>query len=343
MSFTPAFQKVLDQITVLVEQGTDDIEIQNFFKNSCRDLGPWERLNNLYKIRPKTPVAGERERLAFFQPNLMQQIFWENHTTRDLVLKMRQGGVTTFSCLIALDKALWEEGTYSAIMADTKDHVKEYFNITKRAFKTFKKDWGAFYKVTENVDNVNALRIEETNSSLLVCTDARGLSLDFLHIAEAAFIEDAKISDSIEAVPLIGWVILETTADGASGLFYDLWDQSSKDKDSLYKPHFFPWWVKYPEEEQLEIIRARVPKNISYSDKEKRLMEENNLNELHIVWRRLKLSESKQDEGEFNRKYPEDPMSCFLSGDSSIFPPYILVGLWKNEYIPAFIGDLIQN
>lgn len=339
MSFTPAFQKVLDHIEELVQSGASDDEIQGYFKESCLKLGPKERLNNLYRIRPKRPVPGESSRVVFFHMNRMQDRLWEERSHRDLVLKMRQGGATTMSCLRAVDKCIWEDGSNSAIMADTKDHVKEYFTISKRAVKCFQKDWGAFYQITEDVDNVNALKIKETGSSLLVCTNARGLTLDFLHIAEAAFIDDQAIQDSVEAVPLSGTVILETTADTASGMFYDLWDQSAKNPAALYKPHFFEWWVRYPEPEDMAFIQ--LADDFRFSDEETILAEQHNLTKEQIAWRRLKISECKGDVGEFLRKYPEDPMTCFLSGASSVFPPDVLAVLFKNERPPAFIGDIM--
>ncbi len=341
MSFTPAFQKVYDRVQELLELGEDKEIIQDFFASSCRELGAYERLNNLYRIRPKRPVPGERSRLCFFKFNKMQDKYWSQRTNRDLILKMRQGGITTLSCIIALDNALWEPGSRSAIMADTKDHVKEYFTITKTAFKSFQKDWGALYKVTEVVDNVNALKIAETEGTLLVCTNARGLTLDFLHIAEAAFISDDDISDSLEAVPLSGRIILETTADTASGLFYDLWDRSQKDKTALFKDHFFEWWWRYPEPEDIPSIK--IPSDFRPTDVEQVLIKNHGLKPVDIIWRRMKISESNGEETEFIRKYPEDPLTCFLSGAHGVFPPEVLAALWGLERAPAFVGDLLMQ
>ena len=339
MSFTPAFQKVYDRLQEMIESGSSDEEIQTFFKDSCMELGAYERLNNLYRVRPKHAVKGEATRTTFFRMFPMQEKYWANRTNRDLILKMRQGGVTTLKCLEAVDAALWELGTRSAIMADTLPHVKEYFQITKLAFKWFQKDWGQFYPVGEEVDNVNALKIKETGSGLLVCTNARGLSLDRLHIAEASFIDDDEIKDSIAAVPLSGQVTLETTADTASGYFYDCWEQANQDAYSIWKTHFFEWWVRYPEPEDIPFLKSDA--NFKYTDEETILAKEHDLNREHILWRRLKISEAKGDVGEFLRNYPEDAMTCFLSGASSVFSPDVLVALWGNERPPAFVGDLI--
>jgi hypothetical protein len=132
---------------------------------------------------------------------------------------------------------------------------------------------------------------------------------------------------------------METTPNVASGMFYDLWDGYYKDPEqALYKAHFYPWWWQYPEEEDIPHL---VPSsNFKLTDKEKVLSETHDLTTAQILWRRLKISESGGDEGEFLRKYPEDPMTCFLSGSNSVFSAETLAALWKNERIPAFIGDI---
>ncbi len=314
-------------------------ELQKYFADSCRAIGPYERLNNLYRIRPKT--ATNSRRLITFRMNAMQSDFYLSHTNRDLILKMRQGGVTTLSCIIALDKALWEAGTHSAIMAHVRDNVKKFFRITKTAFKEFQNDWGVWYPVHNTVDNVNELHIKETGSELIVCTESKGLTLDFLHISEAAFVDAERISESVESVPLSCWVILETTPDKASGMFYSLWDTALKDSSALYKSHFYPWWWQYPEEQDLPFLKPKP--DFAYSDKELALVKQHNLTPEHIIWRRLKISESGGDEGEFLRKYIEDPLLCFLSGSQAVFPSEVLAALWSGERAPAFTGDLLLH
>lgn len=314
-------------------------DINKFFVDSMIALGPWERLRNLYKIRPKRAVPGEVQRLVFFTPNKMQENFWNSRTNRDLILKMRQGGVTTFSLLIALDMALWNSGVHTAIMAHKKENVKLFFRIAKTAFKAFQKDWGNLYPVSEKVDNVNELCIKENGSSLTVCTETKGLTLDFLHISEASFVPDDRISESLESVPLSGWIIMESTPDCAGGLFYELHDQSIRGNDCSFKSHFYPWWFQYPEEQDL--VNLRPSADFRMSDKEIALQKEHDLGNEHFIWRRIKVSECGGDEGEFQRKYPEDPLTCFLSGANSVFSTGIMVSMWKNERPASFCGDLV--
>ncbi len=345
MSYTPAFKKVLDEVQTLLqlsqdpEQNIQIIDIQEHFKKRCLELGPWERLQNLYKIRPKRAIPGVKTRTIFFKPNRMQTEFYLNRTTRDLVLKMRQGGVTTFSCLIALDMALFTEGVNTAIMAHVQPAVKKFFVIIKRAFKEFQKDWGDLYPVNNTTDNVTELVIKETGSTLVVCTDAKGLTLDFLHISEAAFVPYERISESIEAVPLSCWVVMETTPDVPAGYFYELWALGiEKPQEALYKNHFFPWWYQYPEPEDYPQLKLKEP--ITFSPREQNLIETEGLTNEAIAWLRIKITESGGDEGEFRRKYPEDPTNCWLSGTNSVFPGWLVENLMRNRRDPAFVGDL---
>lgn len=335
---TPNFTSAWNRFKADVEAGGD---IATTFHREMVALGPEERLNNLYRIRPKRAVLGESSRTQFFTMNRMQRDFWNNRTNRDLVLKMRQGGVTTFACLIALDMCLWTPGVQTAIMADTQPHAKKYFEIVKTAFRCFQRDWGNFYPVKPSYDNVCELKLDELGSDLLVCTDAKGMTLDFLHVAEAAFVEDARISESIEAVPMSAWVVLETTPDTASGMFYDLWDTWEKGRDSTFRGNFYAWWWQYPEEPDLPFLIA--DETFAYTEEEQVLVKLHDLNKEHIIWRRKKISENKGDVGEFHRKYPEDPLTCFMSGSRCYFPMDVQKSLWSLERPPSFTGDLVSS
>lgn len=341
MSYSPAFQSVLDKCTALSESGKSLGEIQACFYDNVKALGPYERLNNLYRIRTKRSDPKEKSRLQFFKMNRMQEEFWKTKTNRDLVLKMRQGGVTTFSCLIALDKALWEDGTHSAIMAHVRDNVKKFFRISKTAFLCFQKDWGWAYPVTQKIDNVNELQINETGSELIVCTEAKGLTLDFLHISEACFVDDDRISESLEAVPYSGWVIMESTPNVAAGKFYDLWDLCERGEQCVFTAHFFPPWFQYPEPEDLPVLI--FPPDFKLTDAEEVLVKQHNLTNEYILWRRMKISESGGNLGEYRKKYPEDSATAFLSGSNSVFSVETLAALWKSERLPAFVGDLVSE
>lgn len=329
------------KVEAMSEKGYSVGDIQEFFKHSVKNLGPIERMQNMYRIRPKRAVVGETSRLQQMKPNRMQVDYLRKRTNRDLILKMRQGGVTTLSCIQATDSGVWEDSFQSAIMAHILPNVKGFLRIIKAAFNAYKADWGSLHEVTPIIDNVNELGIKETGSNIRVCTDAKGLTLDFLHISEACFVEDDRISEAVEAVPLTGQVIMESTPNIAAGMFYDMWSLRLKGEYCPYKDHFYPWWWHYPEEQDLEFLRAED--NFNYTDKEEVLIKAHNLTQKHILWRRMKIAEAGSDEAEFLRKYPEDPSTCFLYGSHSVFSIDALAHMFRSEKSPAFTGFLKSN
>lgn len=340
MQYTPRFQEILDKLDKLIQADTPIESIQEFFRETVKALPAEERLNNLYRIRPKDPIPGETSRYAQFKFNRMQADYHKNHTHRDLILKMRQGGVTTYSCILALDMALWSPNTSSAIMAHVLPRVKDIFKIIKNAFIQFQKDWGSFYPVHTRFDNANELVIAETGSTLRVCTETKGLTLDLLHLSEACFIPDDRIIESIESVPESGRIIMESTPNGVSGLFYEMWQMWFNGETCAYKGHFYPWWYHYPEEQNKHLFKPTA--NFKPTEKEEMLMETNNLSIEQIVWRRKKVSESGGDESHFSNQYPEDAQTCFLSGANNVFPNEVLITLWRNQRNPSFCGDLVS-
>jgi len=66
----------------------------------------------------------------------------------------------------------------------------------------------------------------------------------------------------LEAVPADGHVVIESTANGIGNYFHTLW-RAAADKQSEFKPHFFPWWLepKYrlePTDEEFEAWQSQL-------------------------------------------------------------------------------------
>ena len=79
------------------------------------------RLNNLYQIRDKDGVQIRfRMREGMFRYDLAK---WY----RNIILKARQYGFTTFDCLWALDNAIWNPGISCGIIAHNLDDAKKIF------------------------------------------------------------------------------------------------------------------------------------------------------------------------------------------------------------------------
>ena len=189
-------------------------------------LGPqWTslewRLCNLYWIVNK---GGKAVR---FEPNDEQLDFVRNLHTRNLILKARQKGFSTLIQLIQLDQGLFNTHHVGATIAETLPNAGKLFKKIEFAHGRLADDLKAALPI-KAMTSKSALEFEH-GSSIYVGVSARGDTLHLLHVSEFGKIcrrypERAEeiISGAFEAVPTDGCIVVESTAEGAAGPFYDL-------------------------------------------------------------------------------------------------------------------------
>jgi len=327
MHYTPVFLEAMEN----VKRNADSIGVQQAFYNEMKRIGWRERVKNLYRIKDK-----ESGKFVFFQPNGGQEAFQEGKKNRNIILKCRQIGFTTWACIYAYDRAKWD-GWSTGIMSHKREKTGLLFKVVRNANDWFKKDWGSFYTDMQSHDSDNCIGWEDTKATITVSYDFRGLTCQFLHVSEAAFIEAERLIGSLQAVPETGEAVLESTANGCGGFFYDSWQLHKNEGDSApYRGFFFPWFVHYPENKVMfENIELHL------TQKERELIETHELENYHIAWRRWKIREScNNDEAKFEEEYPTDDVSCFLGGQSQVFPMEALKLQERFVKDAAFIGRI---
>lgn len=209
---------------------------------------PLWRLQNLYWIVNKD---GRPER---FSPNPEQLDFYGNLHTRNAILKARQKGFSTLMQIIGLDQCLFNDNFTSNTIADTLPNAGKLFR--KAAF--------AYERLPDVIKASRPLKSQTTSemvfangSSFSVGTSARGGTVQFLHISEMGKIakkypEKAReiVTGAFEAVPLNGVIVVESTAEGNGGEFYDICDAALKKREARtplteldFKLHFYPWYA----------------------------------------------------------------------------------------------------
>ena len=209
---------------------------------------PYWRINHLYKIKDKDG------KVSVFKLNKAQEKFYKNMHWRDVILKARQLGFTTFIDLFILDKCLFNATTRAGIIAHHMDDAKTIFE-EKIKFPFDNLDPQLREALRGKTDRANEINFSN-GSTIRVSTSFRSGTLQYLHISEfgkiaAKYPEKAKeiISGAMEAVPLNGMIFVESTAEGREGAFYDMAITAKKLKDgnkSLtnldFKFFFFPWY-----------------------------------------------------------------------------------------------------
>jgi len=216
-------------------------------------LGPqWRslewRLCNLYWIVNK---AGKAVR---FEPNDEQLDLIRNLHTRNLVLKARQKGFSTLIQLIQLDQSMFNANHVGATIAETLPNAGKLFKKIEFAHDRLPGDLRDALPI-KALASKSALEFEH-GSSIYVGVSARGDTLQLLHVSEFGAIcrkypERAAeiVSGAFEAVPSDGCIVVESTAEGAAGPFYDMVSLAMKrqaegapETPLDWRLHFYPWF-----------------------------------------------------------------------------------------------------
>lgn len=301
------------------------------FKKQMLLIGKHERMNNLYRIQDKTG------KVVQFKQNVEQIDFHQTRLGRDVILKSRQVGFTTDACIDAYDSAIFEK-LRCGIMAHVQELVKVIFDKVKLANEYFMKDWGHLYPLEDEANNTTMISWKNIKAAVLVRYSFQGYTLNRLHVSEAAFIESERLTFSMQAVPESGSIILESTPNGPGGFFYNTWQAWKKLKGSApFRGYFVPWFKHYPENPE----KWQTTDPLFYSDVEKQLIENYNLKDHHILWRRFKIQESCEGSDEvFEKQYPADDRTCFLSGENAVYPSSVLTNQERFVVEPSYVGSI---
>ena len=212
----------------------------------CLKNREW-RLNNLYSIKDK---AGQ---CVKFRMNWAQKEIFDNLHNRNIILKCRQLGCTTFFAIYFLDHCLWNSNINAAIIADIQVNSREIFiDKVKYAYDNL----NPIIKEMVQAHRDSATELRFSNGSVFrVSTSLRSGTVQMLHISEFGKIcrdepkkADEIISGALNTVEAGQFITIESTAEGSAGHFYDLCKRAEAHQKSGqtltemdYKYFFFPW------------------------------------------------------------------------------------------------------
>jgi len=248
----------------------------------------WFRLNCFYFIKD---VDGKKIK---FRPNFEQRKYYIEGHKRDVILKARQLGFTTFKMISNLDTCLFKKNFSAGVICHSLEDAKDIFrNKIKFAYEQLKiesinKIFAELFqaKLFKNVFTLpvpltdkNGAYIFNNGSSIRVGTSYRGGTLQDLHVSEFGKIcrkypdkAEEIVTGAFEAVAIDGEITIESTAEGRDGRFYEFCQDAKKlmelgkEPSRLeFKLHFFGWWEnpKYTTDEDVDI----PPRLADYFDK----------------------------------------------------------------------------
>jgi hypothetical protein len=262
---------------------------------------------DLLKIRRKTGAIGQ------LHLNHSQREYSRSCTQKNIVLKARQLGITTYVAARFFVQTITRPGTLTVQVAHSQESAESIFRIVQRFWENLPGYLrnGALVKSRSNVRQIvfpfldSEYRVETADDGA-----GRGMTIHNLHCSEVSRWPrglDALASLRAAVVPG-GEVVLESTPNGASGAFYAEWQAAS---ETGYTQHFFPWWYEDCYRE------PAIPSEVAaLTFEEKELVEEHGLVGEQIAWRRKQWKTFRALAGQ---EYAEDASSCFLSSGECVF------------------------
>lgn len=212
------------------------------------------RLNNLYKIRDKNG------NLITMKLNKSQLHTLQDYShNKRIILKSRQQGMTTLAVAYNLDSCIFKDGFSAGIQSYGLDESKKLQNKAKLMWEEFDEDLKRALKLELVVNNAHGMQF--SNGSLLRIGNFRGDTLQSLHVSELAKIAK-KYPDkarelktgAFQAIGKDSRIIIESTAEGKAGLFYEMWQKAILKKKACdeagaqlspfdFEPIFLSWMM----------------------------------------------------------------------------------------------------
>lgn len=272
-----------------------------------------------------------------FQRNPVQKLYLEMkdqapapkaNGKRFIVLKARRMGLTTVEQALSYSLCRTKRNTKCVTVGPIEDDTAEIYSMVKLMHDRDPN----YAKLDKN--SVDAIAYKSLRSEFFIGTArgvsfGRGFQLSRVHCSEVAFwdMSERKFSnlmDAIDAAAKLGEIVLESTANGIGGHFYDMW-QEAYSGVGKYHPIFLGWYldsrnqIPISEQEKAWIIDTIEEEEIA-------LVEQHKCNINQLAWRRAtmgwtieKRSPTKKARQRFKQEFPASSEEAFIASGSTYF------------------------
>jgi len=246
-------------------------------------------------------------------PNRAQLEFERRRGQKNIILKARQMGMSTWVSGSFFLKTITRPGTLTVQVAHTQEAAESLFRMVHRFVDclpvALRK--GALRRSRSSVRQIvfPELDSEYRVESAADMNAGRGLTINNLHCSEVArWPRDAAetLQGLRAAMPPSGELVLESTPMGAGGCFWREWQDAP---ETGMVRHFFPWWTEVA-------YSSTAVCETTLSGEERMLMRLNGLTHAQIGYRRQLLADYR---GLAKQEYAEDASECFLSSGDCAF------------------------
>ena len=237
---------------------------------------------------------------------------------RIIILKARQQGLSTHVGGYLYFNVSQRKACKAMVVTHHSDSTRALFDMTKR----YHENCPDLLKPHTKYSSRRELTFDVLDSSYVVATAGgesigRGETLTHVHASELAFWQKSTALENwngmTQAVPNKPGtaVFVESTANGVSGIFYDLW-KGAVEGTNGYVPVFIPWYID-------DEYREAVPENFERTPEEEELAEKYDLDDGQLMFRRRKVAQNGIDLT--RQEYPAEPEEAFLTSGRPVFNP----------------------
>jgi len=235
---------------------------------------------------------------------------------RALILKGRQQGVSTYVNARFYHKAR-RGGINAFILSHEASTTDKLFKMVRR----FHENVHPSLRPETSNSSRKELVFNKIESEYFIGTAGnpdvgRGGTLQLFHGSEAHFWANTDEIESgvMESVPPSkGEIILESTANGMTGMFYEKCMTALEGRGD-YELIFVPWFL------QAE-YRRPLPEGFELTDAEIELKGLYKLDDEQICWRRFKIDNARNGLKQFQQEYPCNVMEAFQTSSRGLIDP----------------------
>lgn len=273
------------------------------------------------KIRNKSGkvVPFKLNKAQVYVNNLIAQQKRERGYVRLLNLKSRQQGFSTLYAGRGYHNTVFNAGYVATVIAHSQKTSDELFSKVQ----TFQENINLPIKTIKS--SAKEIVFDGLNSTYSVMTAGskeigRGHTINYLHASEAPFWENAEghVAGLLQSVPSGKFienteVFFESTANGASGVFYNMWQEALAGQND-YAAVFVPWFMTDEYAVTPNDDFTLTADELDY----KKLYK---LSDAQMAWRRGKIKELGNSLETFQQEYPANATEAFLTSGTSFISP----------------------
>lgn len=291
---------------------------------------------NVLKVKPKKPgplVPFVPNRAQLYVHQKLEEQKKRTGKVRAIILKMRQGGISTYIEGRFYHLTSMREGVKAFILTHEQAATDNLFGMAERFYQSAP----AELKPHLGASNAKELVFDWLGSEYAVATagkkDAgRSQTAQLFHGSEVAMWKNAA-----EHMAGIGQIvpdadgtelILESTAKGMGNWFHKAW-QDAVAGVSEYLPIFIPWfWA--------DEYAREVPDDYLFSAEDRDYQRLHKITDEQLYWRRRKIVDDFQgDELLFQQEYPATANEAFIASTESYISPLAIMEARKARVEPG--------